>query len=590
MKRQNLFKVISAIIPIILIALLELFLRIGGYGEDYELFHQISTKKQPDYLVMNKYIAKKYFKDNELEADNQTDLFLKTKTDSTFRVFVQGASTVVGFPYYRGGSFPRMLKHRLAQTFPNKNIEVINTGITAVSSYTLWDFTNSIIKQKPDLVIIYAGHNEYYGALGAGSSISYGSHPYVIKAYLKLKKLRLFQFIENTYYKLIISKNPKPSERETTLMEVMAKQQRIPINSKVYIDGLKQYEINLNSILSTYKKHNIPVIISTLVSNEKDIKPFISDSIPDREAFFEALSLDKKIVHNIAQKNALAAYTLGQHYLEKNKDTAKMYLHLAKEQDFLRFRAPEKINSIIKTLSVTHDVSLVDMEGIFESHSPFNIIGDELLTEHVHPNIMGQFIMADAFYSKIKELKLLKNWDNEINYSAALTDLPISKIDSLVGQLTVNDLKNSWPYKLDMSGKRPASNYFETASFEMQMAQNIHNKIAKWDQIMAMAFKSYENDKQYKKALSIAQSLIFEYPEQARVYQMAGDMCFKMQDFKKAVYYFTKFNYFDQSVLSAEQLSLAYLKLNKIDLAKQTLEEANKKGLKVKTIQELYLR
>jgi len=65
-----------------------------------------------------------------------------------------------------------LLKHRLSHTFPNKNIEVINTGITAVNSYTLWDLTDDIIEQKPDLVIIYAGHNEYYGALGVGSIIT----------------------------------------------------------------------------------------------------------------------------------------------------------------------------------------------------------------------------------------------------------------------------------------------------------------------------------------------------------------------------------------------------------------------------------
>ncbi|WP_179004525.1 SGNH/GDSL hydrolase family protein [Winogradskyella forsetii] len=159
--------------PFVLIFILEIGLRIGGYGESYQLFHGIPhVENKPDYLVMNKKIAGKYFKDNGLRSDNQSDLFLKTKTDSTFRVVVQGASTVVGFPFYRGASFPRLLKHRLSHTFPDKNIEVINTGITAVNSYTLWDLTDDIIEQKPDLVIIYAGHNEYYGALGVGSIIT----------------------------------------------------------------------------------------------------------------------------------------------------------------------------------------------------------------------------------------------------------------------------------------------------------------------------------------------------------------------------------------------------------------------------------
>src|SRR5690606_28510675 len=323
------------------------------------LFHRISIENKPDYLEMNKNIAGKYFKDNGLRSDNQSDLFLKTKTDSTFRVFVQGASTVVGFPYYRAGSFPRMLKQRLAFTFPEKNIEVVNTGITAVNSYTLWDLTDNIIEQKPDLVLIYAGHNEYYGALGVGSSVSYGNHPSIIRTYLRLKPFRFFQLLENSYRKLASKNANQLTTDETTLMEVMVGEQRIPLNSQVYQDGLTQYESNLNSILKKYKNHGIPVIIATVVSNEKDIKPFISHSIPNKDQFLSDLQLGHPKSNKVAQRNAMAAYELGRYYLDKNQDTAKQYLHLAKELDYLRFRAPEKINDIIKNLSETHQIPLV---------------------------------------------------------------------------------------------------------------------------------------------------------------------------------------------------------------------------------------
>src|SRR5690606_7235504 len=131
----------------------------------------------------------------------------------------------------------------------DKNIEIINTGITAVNSYTLWDLTDDIIDQKPNLIIIYAGHNEYYGALGVGSSITYGNHPAFIRSYLSLKKFRFFQFLENSYYKLNNHDRTNPSTRQTTLMEVMTREQRIPYKSQVYLGGLKQYESNLDKIL-----------------------------------------------------------------------------------------------------------------------------------------------------------------------------------------------------------------------------------------------------------------------------------------------------------------------------------------------------
>ena len=588
MKKRNIFRIIAVLLPFVFIFILEVILRMVNYGEDYQLFHRVKVDNRPDYLVMNKNIVGKYFKDNDLRSDNQSDLFLKTKTDSTFRVFVQGASTVVGFPFYRGGSFPRMLKHRLSLTFPNKNIEVINTGITAVNSYTLWDLTDDIIEQKPDLVIIYAGHNEYYGALGIGSSISYGSHPTLIRSYLNLKKFRFFQLFENGYYKLVSSSNTKPSERQTTLMEVMAKEQRIPYNSEVFLNGINQFESNLDLILSKYKKHKIPVILSTVVSNKKDIKPFISDSIPNKNKFIKDMELNNPGPNKIAKNNALAAYTLGRHYLEKNQDSAKKYLHLAKELDFLRFRAPEKINELIIKLSKKYNTSLIDMEMVFNTNSKYKIVGDELMTEHVHPNIKGQFLMADAFYNKIRKLELLKNWSDYISYDEAFRDIPISRVDSLNGKLVIDDLKKSWPYDMNMSGKRPDLNNFAGASFEEQLANDLHKKNITWDNAMAIAYNTFKAEKEYEKALHVSESLIFEYPEQGKVYQMAGTMCLNLGDFDKAVYYFSKFNSLEKNSTSAEDLARAYIKLNKIELAKETLLRAKKKGLQVKDFNKMF--
>ncbi len=527
-------------IPFILILILELFLRLFGYGENYQLFNRVIGENGVEYLVVNSDVSKKYFKDTEFQSDSQSDLFLRTKTDSTFRVFVQGASTAVGYPFYKGGSFPRLLKHRLSRSFPNKNIEVVNTAITAVNSYTLWDVTDKIIDQEPDVVIIYAGHNEYYGALGAGSSASVGSHPMVVRTYLKLKNFRFFQWIENGMGKLIKS-NVSNLQAETTLMEVMAKDQAIPLNSKVYEAGIAQFEGNLDKILEKYRRHDIPVILSTLVSNEKDVPPFISEEL-DIDLYKKYIEEGRSNVHELAQTNADAAFALGQSYLEQEPDSAKKYLHLAKELDLLRFRAPDKINDVIVEKAKDHNVPLVDMKKIFEAHSPSRILGNELVAEHVHPNVEGYFVMADAFYEKIKELKLLENWDHYISYAEAFDDIPITKIDSIKGKLVVDILKRSWPYDLSMSGSKPETHAFitESPSFENQKAINLYTNQEPWQYVMTQAYNKYKFDGNYKDALKVAQTLIFEFPEQYKVYEMAGEMCQNLGDESYAEYYYNK--------------------------------------------------
>ncbi len=513
-----------------------------GYGEGYELFHKIISENKTEYYVMNSGVSRKYFKNTGFHSDNQSDLFLKKKTDSTFRVFVQGASTVVGFPFYKNGSFPRLLKHRLSLTFPNRNIEVVNTGITAVNSYTLWDLSEEIIKQDPDLVIIYAGHNEYYGALGAGSSVFIGEHPFLVRTYLRLKNLRFFQLLENGYAKIFRAKKDDGLQvGDSTLMEVMAREQQIPYESEVFEAGIQQFQSNLEKILANYQSHDIPVILSTLVSNERDIPPFISEDL-DEEQFRKALDSKDENTGKIAQKNAMAAYLLGQYYLERQPDSAKKYLEIAKELDLLRFRAPEKINEIIQQLSEKEDVALVDMKRVFEARSESGIIGDELLTEHVHPNVQGNFVMADAFYNKIKELQLLGNWQHFVSYQEAYRDIPISKIDSIRGKMIVQDLKRSWPYVLDMSGRNPVRQYhfLQNPSFEEQKAIALYSGKEKWEDVMRLAYHTYLKDGDLENALKVAQSLIAEFPEQARVYEMAANICLQMKRPEYAKFYSDK--------------------------------------------------
>ena len=75
MRRSTIYKLIAVSIPFVIIIILEIILRFANYGENYQLFHRIPVKDKPDYLVMNKDMAKKYFNDDNLKSDNQFDLY-----------------------------------------------------------------------------------------------------------------------------------------------------------------------------------------------------------------------------------------------------------------------------------------------------------------------------------------------------------------------------------------------------------------------------------------------------------------------------------------------------------------------------------
>ena len=80
-----------------------------------------------------------------------------------------------------------MLGDRLETVFPGREVEVITTAMAAVNSYTLVDLADEIIEIRPDAVLIYAGHNEYLGILGVGSTYALSGSRAIKLAFLRAR-------------------------------------------------------------------------------------------------------------------------------------------------------------------------------------------------------------------------------------------------------------------------------------------------------------------------------------------------------------------------------------------------------------------
>ncbi|RMF68382.1 MAG: hypothetical protein D6743_03435, partial [Calditrichaeota bacterium] len=205
--------------------------------------------------------------------------------------------------------------------------------MTAINSYTLLDFLDEIFAQKPDLLLIYAGHNEFYGALGAASNESLGRFRGFVKLYLRLERLKIFILLRNGLGAarkwlghLLHGDTTKPT---ATLMERMVGEQTIPYKGPLYQIGRRQFEGNLRDILKRARKAGVKVMVSELVSNFRDLPPFISvksDSFPPA---------------NEVYRRAQAEERAGQ-YEEAKSD----YIQ-AKDLDALRFRSTEDFNQIV---------------------------------------------------------------------------------------------------------------------------------------------------------------------------------------------------------------------------------------------------
>lgn len=423
-------------LPIVFILLLEISLRLFNYGKTYEVFSEISPV-YPGMLFLNPDITEKYFVNLSNTPGTVADGFYAEKKSNTFRVFVFGESSTAGWPYVPNASFPRYIKRKLQALYPDKTIEVINLGVSAISSYVILDFAKAAVKYEPDLVLIYTGHNEYYGALGAGSTQSLGANRTLINFALWLQDFKTVQLIQNSISTVwgwfgSAGEDDGGSSNET-LMARMIGESLIPYESDIYRKGLDQFCGNMADILELFADKNIPVIFSTVASNLRDQKPFIpgSESDPDSPG-----AVYKKALDLLQAGDSVAA-------LQEFKR--------ARDLDPLRFRASSDINAIIKELAGQYKTVLLDAESLLNNSSQHDITGKDYMTDHLHPNVQGYSKLGEMFYMSMKENKLLPG-DVPADRRVAEIDerlrneFPFTEVDSVIADLRLRILLGFYPF------------------------------------------------------------------------------------------------------------------------------------------------
>lgn len=554
------FYTIAVLIPFIFFILLELFLRIINYGHSYNIFIP-ESKSHPERLVLNPGIAQKYFSNLTHFPTPNSGSFEKDKKDNSFRVFVLGESTVQGYPFVPNASFPSDLQRRLELLFPSTNIEVVNCGISAIDSYTVRDFAKAIIKESPDLVLIYTGHNEYYGALGVASSFSGGKSRLLVNSFIWLQKFRTFQLINNTIEKIISifkSGNGK-NENNETLMEHVVGKSLIPLNSNLFNLGVKQFEGNMEDILSMLKEKNIPVILGTLTCNLKNQVPFVSAK---ENNFLSADYVFSQAQNKLKSGNFLQA--------------KKLFIE-AKDLDELRFRAPQKFNYIIKSLGKKFNYPVVDIDSIFNAKSPDGIAGNNLMVDHLHPNIEGYGLMAKSYFNGMKNLNYLPkgkmlDLSGVIQDSILSADFPYTKLDSTIAEIEILILKGSYPFV-----PKGTSNFkledFSQKNWTDSLAIEVVNHQTTWEKAHVEAADRYYLSKNYISFMKEINAIIAQHPHYSETYQYIIKLLIDAKLFNYALPYLQKLNSFEPSYLTTKWLGSIALQNGKYQEALYYLKQ-----------------
>jgi lysophospholipase L1-like esterase len=509
------------IIPVLFFVLLEILLRIFSYGKDIDVWVDVSA----DMEILNPEIASRYFFTTKSLPFSVESFLYKKKGGNSFRIFVVGASSAAGYPYLSSASFSKFIRKKLEILYPEKTIEVCNVSMSAINSYAIRDLIPEILKIKPDLILIYLGHNEYYGALGVGSVESFGSSRFIVYTTLWLNQFKTIQLLRNIIGTISGLFSSDEASNAGTLMAQMAKDKLIEYKSEIFQDGIEQFEGNLRDILSMCKDANVPVIASTLASNLKDQNPFVS-------------------VNDGIYPSANDVFSDARQKLNDGlPDSAKSSFIYAKELDALRFRAPEEINNTIIRLCKEFNFPIIRSDSLLNEQSKDKIVGNELMTDHLHPNVKGYQLIGNLFYDAMKKNKFLPSdelpdLDEKTTDSLVYAYYNFTSLDSTIADFRIKILKNDWPY-IDSKAKLPRdklislNNLIDSISIAVQ-----DGRISREEARLRVA-SNYLKHKEYENYATEMAALIEEFPFLHKYYNTASRELIKAGKFSDA-YYFLK--------------------------------------------------
>ena len=416
------FRFALIFLQFLLLGVVEVSLRLGGYGYNPQFFKRLKINGE-DFFVQNEDFSRRFFP-KEIARNPGPVRFRVHKAAGTFRIFILGESAAMGDPA-QSFSPDRYLEMLLREKYPGRQFEVIDVAFTAINSHVILPIARECAAHDGDLWIIYMGNNEMVGPFGAATVFGAQAPtlPYVRVA-LALQRLRTGQWLMALGRKLSGhgAKSPGWGGMAMFLNNKIAPDS--PRRETVY----RNFEKNLDDIVRVGVNAGAKVLLNIVAVNLKDSPPFAS-TIDSRLSPADRAQLDQLYARGmqaVAQKEFAKAVEFFERAARLDSKSAELQFHwgecllaqtnlagarerfqLACDNDALPFRADSRINAAIRAEREKFRVKelvLFDAAAALAAGSDTRLCGQQIFYEHVHFDFDGRYRLGRAWAEQVEPL------------------------------------------------------------------------------------------------------------------------------------------------------------------------------------------
>lgn len=408
-RKRLVFIVLTMLLPIGVLAALEGSLRLAGLGGYTPTFSTVGTFDDGSTLVFTDKMGpvSYYFSSRSEGMTLDPIAFVMPKPPGTIRVMWIGASAAKGIPQPRALRASAFLEAMLSDLWPESTVEVLNVGVTGVAAFPVLGIMTESLRYQPDLVVVYLGNNEFYGAYGVASLHTAGRSPTMIRLIRATRSTAIAQGFDRLVHGKVV-------REPGSLMEAMVGQSNIGADDPTRAEASHNLETFVGQMIDRCRARGVPIVVCTPPANESDMAPIGLDDLstlsPDKRVEAEhVLGAAASLMHadpkaaeaalrgvlDIAPEHATAHHLLGRALRAQERfDEAAESFRRAIDLDPMPWRPPASSVAGIRRAATSRNAPLADLETVFRAESPIGSPGWDLLDDHVHPSLRGQELAA----------------------------------------------------------------------------------------------------------------------------------------------------------------------------------------------------
>jgi len=459
-KHPWLARLIAVAMPFLLLGLIELTLRVCGYGYSTKFFEETGDGKT---LTTNWKFAWQFYPRKTATSPTPI-LFAKEKAPGAKRIFILGESAAAGTPDPAFG-FARMLELMLREQYPTNHFEVLNVAMRGIDSHIIRRIAAECAGLSPDLFVVYMGNNDMIG-LHAPSPEEFTLPSGVrwLRFKLAVRRLKLVQLGGSMLAKLSSKEGPKQD------MEFF-RRQRLAFDDPRREPVYRNFEINLRDICGVAGPAGAQVLVCSVGVNLRDFPPL--GSLHRRGFSAEELARwDKLYAEGAAAESARnftsarasyeAAAQIDNHFAELlfrmarcyeaagRLDEARRYFSLARDWDAIQFRTDTRLNDAARSVATNSGarVRFADIEKRC-AESPLaqnGMPGAAIFQEHVHFKFDGDHLVASSLLGEVASVFALAAPSKPLSRDDCARHLAYTAVDDFNVRSSIARLTSNPPF------------------------------------------------------------------------------------------------------------------------------------------------